>query len=558
MIGCPRHRSAKDPASPYRSRRRKRIRPQLEVTMVIRAVSEYASQRTHRSHAEDRRWCSSMKWLPDLTLAFCSAAFLVWIVFWQYSLYAAGFFGFHDLTIICDWFSNALVHGRPFWLTDGNKSHLAIHLTPSLILLTPVFALFQEQFTLIAVAASLVVLAIFVTSRNQHLILRQLGLPAFYSALLTASLFVVFATNRYTERIVSSAHFEPVFVLMSVLLLNSLRRDAGYTKLSILLLLALGIRQDTGLFLFCSLFSVVFAPRCWGRPSIRKIATLAAVCAVYVVLAAKLVMPWMGYGEGTRNWHEWGETWPQVFIAWLTSPSRVLASIGDSEFAAFNREFLYLPMLNPVAWLANQLPGVLFYTADATDKRYLDFYNASFLLPGMLLCFAFAQLHAVSFVLRWTSDKTAVRQVGLALVCLPFVYAAFAVATELPRSKAETIEVADLTRTDPFAQEPLRSILRCPGAHSVAADFRNIVYVPFLLDKYLLPRAAKADVVVIPQKFDRYLPYALKRKYILRDMSIAGRYEQIATVPGYDVFARENVDCRTERQHRNPLPVSQP
>lgn len=468
--------------------------------------------------------------------------YLVWVLLWQYSLFASDVFNYHDLTVICDWFSNAIVHGRPFWLTDANRSHLTIHLTPSLILLTPAFLFAKTQFSLIAVAACTVCIGIFLSTRDQRLSLRDLGLPPLYTVILTVSFFVLFAGNRYTARILSSAHFEPTYVLTAALLLHAIRRGAKLWVSLLLLLLTLGVRQDVGLFAFCLLVSCLVAPRSWRQTPALQILALSVVCILYVGLTAMWVMPKLGYHDGTRFWHEWGDTWPQVFFNWLTSPVRLYTSIADSDFNNFNLEFLYLGLLSPLSWVLNQAPGILFYTADAFDKRFLLFYNTSFLLPGMMLTLAFAQLHVAGFVLRRTQPDTRLRHLGLSALSAVFVAAAIFACVQQPRSREESIVVTKLKRTDPFVSKPLRSILACKRVHSVSADFHNLVFAPFKLDRYLFPRASQADVVVIPRKSDRHMPFYVKPRELM-DTLTNGGYSLVAKQSGYSIFVKDTARC---------------
>jgi uncharacterized membrane protein len=105
---------------------------------------------------------------PDFAIAAAILAFLSWALAWKYSLFASGVFGYHELTLISDCFSNALVHGRPFWLTDGAKSHLTVHFTPSLLLLTPWFAFFHGQFALIAISVVAFCAAMFTAAHQLY------------------------------------------------------------------------------------------------------------------------------------------------------------------------------------------------------------------------------------------------------------------------------------------------------------------------------------------------------------------------------------------------------
>jgi hypothetical protein len=479
----------------------------------------------------------------DIACGACSLGFLIWVLLWQYSQYAAGMFGYHDLTIINDFFSNALVHGKPFWVTNAGLSHLSIHFTPSLLLLVPAFVPFHGQFALIALAATSVCCGIFIATRAQFASLGRTEIPSGWRWALSAAFFVAFAGNRYTLRILSSAHFEPFFVLTAALVLSAVGRDARYRTLLPLLLVAVGVRQDAGFFLFFALCSCVFAPRAFGGVSRTKLAVSAGLCIVYVLFAAKIAMRWFGNDGGTRFWHQWGNTWSQVMMAWARSPEKVWAAVEASDFFSFNAELSWLQALNPLAWFTNQLPGILFYTADTADKQHLEFYNASFLLPGLMLCFGFAQLHAVSLLQRFAREHRRWQQLGLTIILGIFSYAAIEAALRTPRGESETLRVTDLTRRDPFVNSPLRDLLRCRAIHSVAADFRNIVYAPLRRDKFLLQRAREADVVVVPTHDDKGLPFFIKHKRVVQDLQRDGKYELYASMEGYEIYLDSHVAC---------------
>ena len=182
--------------------------------------------------------------MSDRVLLFVTSLYLCWILLWQYSKFVRGEFTYHDLTIISDFFSNGLIHGRPFWVTDEQRSHLRLHFTPSLLVWLPAFIFAKTQFALIAVTATSVAAGIFITTREQYSCLTRAGVLLGWKVLLVGTYFICFAFNRYTLRVLSSAHFEPVFILTAALLLVAVRRGCGYRSLLPLLLLALGVRQE--------------------------------------------------------------------------------------------------------------------------------------------------------------------------------------------------------------------------------------------------------------------------------------------------------------------------
>jgi uncharacterized membrane protein len=478
----------------------------------------------------------------NIALAGCVLAFFAWMLVWQYSLFVSGQFGYHDLTLISDWFSNALVHARPFWWTNEQKSFLAVHFIPSLLLLTPIFALFSGQFALIAISTSAVCAGIYIATRDQHRALTLAGLHPLWTGLLTATFLLVFALNRYTERILSSAHFEPLFVLTAFWLLHALRRGWSYNATFAILFLTLGIKEDAGFDLFFLLLACMVAPHGWRMPR-RKLCMLAATCVLYVGLVSTIVLPWFGTTEGTWAWRSWGNTWPQVFEAFVRSPVRVWHAIQGSEFDAFNREFSYLPMFSPLAWLANQLAATFLYTADSPAKSSLEFYNASFLLPGIMLCFGFAQLHALGFVLKHARANSRGRDVALGSLCAVFIGAALHAASPDRRNALENGQIAKLTRSDPFVDQRVRDIVGCSKVHSIAADYRDIVFAPLGLDKYLLTNATLADVVLIPRHIDQRAPGAVRESKLIRRLSHAGNYGLVLWTQDYEVFERAGAIC---------------
>src|SRR6266481_6964789 len=57
-------------------------------------------------------------------------------------------YAYHDLGIITDWFTNAIYRGRPFWITDLALNHLAVHFSPTHLLLIPAYLFSNSSFVL--------------------------------------------------------------------------------------------------------------------------------------------------------------------------------------------------------------------------------------------------------------------------------------------------------------------------------------------------------------------------------------------------------------------------
>src|SRR5438128_2824079 len=58
-------------------------------------------------------------------------------------------YAYHDLGVITDWFTNAIYRGRPFWITDYGLNHLAVHFSPTHLLLIPAYLFSSSSFVLL-------------------------------------------------------------------------------------------------------------------------------------------------------------------------------------------------------------------------------------------------------------------------------------------------------------------------------------------------------------------------------------------------------------------------
>jgi hypothetical protein len=243
-------------------------------------------------------------------------------------------------------------------------------------------------------------------------------------------------------------------------------------------------------------------------------------------------------------WHRWGETWPDVFLSWSEQPKLVFEAVGNSEFLAWNAEFYFLHVVHGVVWLLTQLPGILFYTADAWDKQRLAYYNASFMLPGVALGLGFAQLHCAGFIKRVAAERPAARHACFALLTGIFVYASVHTAFFGARENEDTLQVGVLHRTDVFVKPELRRLLKCRDIKSVATDFKTIVYVPSGLDRYLPHNARKADAVVVRRDpRDKGQPFYIAPEVLRAQLLDDGKFQLAFSVDEFDVFVASETHC---------------
>lgn len=414
-------------------------------------------------------------------------------------------FGFHDLGIITDWFTNALREGRPFWITDMAVNHLSVHFTPTLLLWTPFYLLSDSAFVLLVLGALTVAAALYAGHRLFLGLAASSGVPRAAAVAASTFLAAFVSLNPYVRTVLGSAHIEVLYVPLALALFHRLLTGGGRVGIAVLFVLALGVREEAGLYLAAQCLALALLPRgAWaeGRRPRALLACLAAASLVWVVLVVKVVNPLLfGAVENhvQRGWGSWGTTWTGVVLAMLSSPRRLLEEVGRSAFLPLNGSFLFLPWFSVLFGALVNAPGVLLFAADRPDARFLWYYHASFLLPGLMLgAYAGASrlLRAAAVAARRRPAAAPALAVGLAVAGLAVLGVAVAGrewTPEAPRGYSHRRQEQAL-RDAAF----LRSWLAArPEVQSAATDFRRVVYLPNRVERFLLRNADRADVVFL-------------------------------------------------------------
>ena len=216
-------------------------------------------------------------------LALLAAAF--WVTLHHlWHLYLARYFGYHDVALINDFLASLFRQGRVFQVFDLNINHLAWHFTPSLFLLTPLYAVFNSQFLLLvwSTASAFVGYAAILAAGDRFLV--RGGAGAIERAGAGLTLAALMGLGEFPWRVATSGHFEPLFILGSGLMLLALVRELSLGWVIAPFLLALGVREDTGVFLAAQFAALWFLPS-WlvsDRRRLRMRALGLALVAVHV------------------------------------------------------------------------------------------------------------------------------------------------------------------------------------------------------------------------------------------------------------------------------------
>jgi uncharacterized membrane protein len=467
-----------------------------------------------------------------------------------YSLFRAGVFAFHDLGLTNDYLANTVNHGRLFWAADYGLNHLGVHFSPTLVLLTPLYALFDSQFVLLVIGTVALYAALPLGLR----LVRRL-VPAIFAGTLgriaVPCLVLFFALNLYARTVLVAAHFEVLFLLGALAVLEGLACDRGLVLLLPLVSLAIGVREDAGLHLFGPILAVAYLAQrddpVVARRVRRRASVLAAVALVWVGVVVGLVMPAFGpqhAGYIVQFWGGFGASPEEIVRTLVTSPLRVLREVAASGFVPFNGAFGWLAVLDPPVFLLINASGAIFYIASEEAKKYLWYYNSAFLLPGAVLGFA-AGLARVS---RWSLRIGHARALGAVARALPTSAAAALAAWALwsmPATVGGQLELRRYPAADTRMLDEIiaRDLVSCPGVRSVASDFFSIVFLPNRYEKYMLINFAAADAVVLVRNGSMMLRWGMGDAALVDAIERSGMFERLESDARVVVYRRRGLGC---------------
>ncbi len=442
------------------------------------------------------------RYLPEVVLV--GFALYFHLVLWSH--FRAAGFAWYDLTMISDWLSNAMYRGRPFYMSDREAYHLAYNFTPSLLLLAPLFRIFQSQYLVLllnVVSLSFSVWLVLSCWRR----LAEATVPSWASGTLGALLVVIAFENRFTKTVLLSGHFEIYYAIpMSVVVFLLIRQEAfaPRTTLALLLcgLIACGVRQDAGLYLSMHSLGLLFVPGMrLNRSRLVLCLALAVLGVLSAVLSVAVFMPALGDRAGLRLWSHLGSNPYEIAVRLLLEPTILRDALMFSGFRILNGSFGLLHLLSPYTFFANApvLPLYLTHVSDI-GHRNLGLYNASFALPGFFFATAFG-MHAAPYFVR--RARPWLRHAVLALLLLY----ALGLSQGLLRDRRKIYGVNPRNDDTAFrvleqntlAQlEPLlaRAEDECPSPRTVASDDNTVTLLPNRYVKLLLPRAREADLIV--------------------------------------------------------------
>ena len=482
-------------------------------------------------------------------LGLTSSTLVVFSAFWVYcylvvwTAFRRGAYGFADLGLINDILSNTAYGRGFFWVSEYGMHHFGVYFSPTMVLFLPFFRLFHSQFLLLALGITTTGIAMLLYLGIFREVARRLSLEKELSSLFLVVFLILILTNRFTKTVLLSDHYENQYLFFWALVAYGLLRGWRFAWLLLLAFLPLGIRQDAGFFFGFQMLALAALP-IWNRDvrGRNRALALAALGLTYTAGVSLFVMPHWGGDAHVVLWAKYGNTWSAVVRTWVLSPGLVLQDIRHSALAALNFSFLLLPLSAPFSWLLANLPGVLFYTASDTAKKYLWYYNASFLLPGLFLLTGVGWLRVLGFCRRRKGHRWN--------TTLPHALAFGAIAIQAivladTNNQGRFRVFFDIDNSSGFSTSLNRVLAVCHPVHAIATDYVNYVFLPNQYEKYMLDNYDRADLLVIP-------PPKPLSSILLGFSSLSEAQEKFMKDPRWklvlqqdqtSVFARREIEC---------------
>ncbi len=487
--------------------------------------------------------------VPVLAVIALTSLYHLWILRGLFYGYA---FAFHDLGIITDWFTNAVYRGRPFWISDMAVNHLSVHFTPSLLLWTPAYLLSDSSAVLLLVSVLCVAVGLYEVHRLFLLAAAAARVDTRWAVSASTLLTAILSLNPYVRTVLASAHVEVFYVPLALAFLRQLLFGTRPAVLWILFALSVGVREEAALYLGAQCLAVLFLPRHWWRNGASRKAlafALAIVCGLYLVLIVKVVNP-LVFGavdnHVARGWSGWGASWPSVVWEMATSPVRLLLEAGRSAFLPLNGTFFFLPWFSaPFGALVNA-PGLLLFASDRMDAKYLWYYHASFILPGLILGTHAGALELLRLArrFRFRSDRTRMLY-GLTVVSAGVLALGVLISGREWTPEAPT---AYGNRFSARAFEDARFLESWMAAHpevrSAATDFRRLVYLPNRVERFLLRNADRAEVVFLFPEGDPFMSGSTSMAALQERLDVDRRWVVREDSSGVRVYVKREIEAR--------------
>lgn len=470
------------------------------------------------------------------------------------SQYDSKSFGFHDVGLINDFFASTIYGRRLFWVNDLSINHLAWHFTPSFFTLAPLYRIFDSQFVLFGWSTLAFAAFCLILTRIANELLPSLDLSAKSQkirTLIIALFAITMALGPFSLRVLYSGHYESFYLPFASLTLGYLIQQRSLFLVLPMYLLALGTREDAGLFLSFQMISLLFLPIRWIRDRrflLRRVVPLSTIAGLWTVVAVKVVFPYLGMDEhwhAQRLWGHLGQSFGQIGFHLMTHPWVLFQETWNSAFAQLNGSVLFLSFVNPFVGVINNLPGLIFYTTQSPERKELLYYTSAFLLPGIFLS-TLAGIDSLSRA-HLSNPRGWRRWVAPCVLTIGLIWTSMEIARFTHRLfDYDTVAVR---RGRAQSHAISQFLKRCPSQGALAADFKTFVLLPNPNPKFLLRHYRQADLVIVDPAQTAFMSGFDQLELMIADIRANTDYRELRTPDvssaGLLTFERKNIHCRS-------------
>jgi uncharacterized membrane protein len=397
----------------------------------------------------------------------------------------------------------------------GWQSHFAVHFTPILILLLPLYALFPGPLTLIYLELiSIALSAYFLYRIAEH------GLPdrpAFHAAIVIVYLLY----RQLIIAVMHDFHFELFFPALFFGAHYFLAIKRNYKLALLFICLALLVKEDIGIYLFFyGLFAIFkLKERKYG-------AIIAGVSLAYALAVFIWALPFFrSYQAGGSDRYIFSEIYGQggpLRTAWMifTHPGLLLQNV---DLAAFLRVLvlnILLPLLFiPVSTSYALLFLPVFFVILASKLPQMYTFGIHYSVPFLPFLFL-ALLQGLVNIKKKAIAKFSIRRGQLVLRTL--IAALFLINV----MNSSLWRQVNPSRYRALATRPavMALVKKIPPGASVAAQSALIPHIPKRKNIDMLPLGLGHDYVIIDGDINLWPYTRLEFNNLIRDLEAGGRY----------------------------------
>ena len=236
----------------------------------------------------------------------------------------------------------------------------------------------------------------------------------------------------------------------------------------------------------------------------------------------------------------------------ITSPGRVLREVMNSAIVSLNLSVLFLPILNPLAFLWNTLQGLLFYIGNSPAKKLLFYYNSALLLPGVLISTA---LSIRLIFLTWNKYSSqnlspifrrflnSVRFAALSLVLVGVLFRLVHLESNYGGVGFKIYPI-DSSRSPNLISLTKKILSDHPEIRKISTDSKTFVFLPNSIEKTLLTHFDTSDLVILTEGADIFPDEKTRQAEVTADLwkRRASEFQLVEQAGVYTFFLRKKAN----------------